>query len=72
MLLVFNADVLRRKHVLFSINRFDPAKRVETAVNAFAELCKRNPQSVQDCQLIIAGLVSSCCVYLVKVVMKLL
>eukprot|EP01118_Nematostelium_gracile_P006876 TRINITY_DN2221_c0_g1_i1.p1 TRINITY_DN2221_c0_g1~~TRINITY_DN2221_c0_g1_i1.p1 ORF type:complete len:455 (-),score=103.75 TRINITY_DN2221_c0_g1_i1:76-1440(-) len=44
-----------KKTVFLSLNRFDPAKNVELAVNSFAELVKKNPKNSNDLQLVIAG-----------------
>jgi glycosyltransferase involved in cell wall biosynthesis len=55
MSLILALTIISKKIIFLSLNRFDPNKKVELAVDAFAQLCARNPQKASDMQLVIAG-----------------
>jgi len=44
-----------KKSIFLSLNRFDPNKKVEIAVDAFGLLCKKYPDKATNFQLVIAG-----------------
>jgi len=47
--------LLSNKTIFLSLNRFDPSKNIELAIDAFALLCTRNSEKLQNLQLVVAG-----------------
>jgi alpha-1,3/alpha-1,6-mannosyltransferase len=45
----------KNKTVFLSLNRYDPSKKVEVAIDAFALLCRDSPEKLGQLQLVIAG-----------------